>query len=65
MSGDAAAAIKGLGRAVELGYTDALIKTDTDLDSLREDPRFQAIVAKIDERVTERRQISDSVFPWQ
>ena len=65
VSGDAAAAIKGLGRAVELGYTDALIKTDTDLDSLREDPRFQAIVAKIDERVTERRQISDSVFPWQ
>jgi tetratricopeptide (TPR) repeat protein len=64
-SGDAAAAIDRLGRAVELGYTDALIKTDPDLDSLRRDPEFQAIVAKIDERVIERRQISNSVFPWQ
>jgi tetratricopeptide (TPR) repeat protein len=65
LSGDAAAAIERLGRAVELGFTDALIKTDSDLDSLREDPEFKAIVAKIDERVTQRRQIPDSVFPWQ
>jgi len=65
LSGDAAAAIERLGRAVELGFTDALIKTDSDLDSLREDTEFKAIVAKIDERVTQRRQISDSVFPWQ
>ena len=64
-SGDAAAAIDRLGRAVELGYTDALIKTDPDLDSLSDDPGFQAIVAKLEARVTERRQISDSVFPWQ
>jgi len=64
-TGDAGAAIERLDRAVELGYTDALIKTDPDLDSLRQDPEFQAIVAKIDERVIERRQISDSVFPWQ
>jgi tetratricopeptide (TPR) repeat protein len=64
-SGDSAAAMDLLGRSVELGYTDALIKSDPDLDSLRQDPEFQAIVAKIDERVTERRQISDSVFPWQ
>jgi tetratricopeptide (TPR) repeat protein len=65
LSGDAVRAIDRLGRAVELGYTDALIKTDTDLDSLRQDPEFKAIVAKIDERVIERQQISDSVFPWQ
>jgi hypothetical protein len=64
-SGDAASALDRLGRAVELGFTDALIKTDPDLDSLRQHPGFQEIVAKIDERVTERRQISDSVFPWQ
>ena len=65
LAGETAAAIDRLGHAVELGFTDALIKTDPDLDSLRQKPQFEVIVAKIDERVTERRQISDSVFPWQ
>jgi tetratricopeptide (TPR) repeat protein len=65
LTGQAASAIDRLGRAVDLGFTDALIKTDHDLDSLRQNAEFEAIVARIDERVTERRQISDSVFPWQ
>jgi len=65
LAGETSAAMDRLGRAVDLGFTDALIKTDPDLDSLRQNPEFVAIVARIDERVTERRQMSDSVFPWQ
>jgi tetratricopeptide (TPR) repeat protein len=65
LTGETETAVEGLDRAFELGFTDALIKTDPDLDSLRETPAFQRIVQRIDERVTERRQISDSVFPWQ
>jgi len=65
LTGQTATSIDRLGRAVDLGFTDALIKTDHDLDSLRQNAEFEAIVARIDERVTERQQISDSVFPWQ
>jgi tetratricopeptide (TPR) repeat protein len=65
LAGQSDAAFDGLQRAFELGFTDVLIKTDSDLDSLRDDPRFEEIVAAIDERMRTRRQLSDSVFPWQ
>ena len=39
-------ALKALKRAADLGYTDFRhMKKDPDLQSLREDPRFQAIVS--------------------
>ena len=38
-----------LGRAAAAGWRDAdLLETDTDLDSLRDDPRFTAIVQKVE-----------------
>ncbi|MBI5359177.1 MAG: hypothetical protein HZA48_01185 [Planctomycetes bacterium] len=45
---DIESAFDALGRAVELGYSDAThMMKDPDLENLRNDPRFQAIIAKI------------------
>ncbi len=54
-----------LRRASDLGFADALIMTDPDLASLRTDPEFKTIAEEIEDRIRIRRQLSDSVFPWQ
>ena len=64
-AGQPAAAIEALRRSVELGYTDTLITTDSDLDSLREDARFRVIASEVEERLRTRRELSGSMFPWQ
>jgi len=48
MKGDTDRSIELLGRAVDHGWGDrAWLETDCDLDSLREDPRFQALMERI------------------
>jgi len=48
MSGDIDRSLALLERAVESGWGDrAWLETDSDLDSLREDPRFKALVDRI------------------
>ncbi|MDH3785476.1 MAG: hypothetical protein OEV00_09145 [Acidobacteriota bacterium] len=64
-AGEAAAALSKLRRAVELGYADALVTTDPDLDSLRSLQEFQDVAMAIEERITSRRRQSSSIFPWQ
>ncbi len=45
---DHSSALDALAKAVELGFADAhLITTDSDLDSLREDPRFAEIAKRV------------------
>jgi tetratricopeptide (TPR) repeat protein len=65
VAGDRAATIDSLERSVELGFADALITTDPDLDAVRGDPEFEAIVAAVESRISSRRELSRSVFPWQ
>jgi len=65
ISGDVAGALADLRGSSELGFADALITTDPDLASLRGDSRFEAVVAEVEDRLRTRREISDSVFPWQ
>ena len=65
VAGDRAAAIASLERAVELGFADALITTDPDLAAIRGDAEFEAIVAAVEARISSRRELSRSVFPWQ
>lgn len=44
-------AIRTLRRAVELGYRDfRYMREDRDLDSIRHDPRFRAIIREFEER---------------
>ncbi|MCJ7815588.1 MAG: hypothetical protein MUP31_06005 [Xanthomonadales bacterium] len=48
MSGDADQSLDLLKRAVESGWGDrAWLETDSDLDFLREDPRFKALIDRI------------------
>jgi tetratricopeptide (TPR) repeat protein/TolB-like protein len=65
LAGDHAAAIGDLRRSLELGFADALITTDSDLESLRGDAEFEAIVEAVEERIRSRQELSTSVFPWQ
>jgi len=65
VAGDGAAALASLERAVELGFADALITTDPDLATIRGDAGFEAIVAAVQARISSRRELSRSVFPWQ
>lgn len=62
---DRAAALRDLRGALDLGFADALATTDPDLDSLRGDPEFDAILAEIDDRLRSRQELSVTVFPWQ
>ncbi len=56
LSGRAEEALAALGRAVELGLDDPeLLAEDSDLDPLRADDRFQALVDDAFERAGERR----------
>jgi tetratricopeptide (TPR) repeat protein len=65
LAGDSQAAMRDLERSFELGYADVLIETDHDLDSLRDTPEFDALLAKVAERLRTRRAQSNAVFPWQ
>jgi tetratricopeptide (TPR) repeat protein len=65
MAGKKRAAIVSLRRSIELGFADALIKTDPDLDSLRGETEFQSIETEIEERISSRKRLSTTVFPWQ
>jgi len=65
LAGDRPAAIRGLRRSLELGFADAMITTDTDLESLRGDPEFETVLAAVGERIRSRQELSTSVFPWQ
>ncbi len=48
MKGNTDRAMELLDRAVENGWGDkAWLETDPDLDSLREDPRFQALMGRV------------------
>jgi Tfp pilus assembly protein PilF len=65
LAGETTLAIGALRRSLELGFADVLITTDPDLDVLRGDPEFEAIVVEVGERLRSRRELSLSVFPWQ
>jgi len=65
LRGERDAALAALREAYDLGFTDVLITTDSDLDSLRTDPRFKAEVEKVLGRIRARREMATTVFPWQ
>ena len=65
LAGQKTAAIESLRRSIELGFADALIATDSDLDSLRALAAFQSIESAAEERLRSRQRLSTSVFPWQ
>jgi tetratricopeptide (TPR) repeat protein len=65
LAGNPAQALRDLDQALELGFADALIAADPDLDSLREDPALEKVVAAVEERLSSRQELSKSVFPWQ
>jgi tetratricopeptide (TPR) repeat protein len=65
LAGERSAALDGLGRALALGFADALITTDSDLDSLRGDAAFEKLVGDVEDRLRSRREQSGSIFPWQ
>jgi len=63
--GERPLALDALRRAIDLGFADLLISTDPDLEGLRDDPSFAEIEATVEERLDLRRELSQSVFPWQ
>jgi tetratricopeptide (TPR) repeat protein len=65
LAGQEATAIDNLRQAIDLGFANALIDTDPDLDSLRANPKFEAIRIEVEQRIQSRQQLSESVFPWQ
>ena len=65
LAGEQTLALAALDRALELDFADVLINTDPDLESLRRDPEFQALVRQVHERLSSRREQSVTVFPWQ
>jgi tetratricopeptide (TPR) repeat protein len=65
LAGERARALADLRRAVDLGFADNLITTDTDLDSIRDVPAFDALLEEIDDRIRIRREQAREVFPWQ
>lgn len=65
LAGQRTAAIDSLQRALELGFSDFLISTDPDLDSLRGVDAFESIVAEATRRFDIRRDLTKTTFPWQ
>jgi tetratricopeptide (TPR) repeat protein len=65
MAGREREALDSLRKSVELGFADTLITTDPDLDPLRGDPAFEKIMADVEERLSSRKRLSTTVFPWQ
>jgi tetratricopeptide (TPR) repeat protein len=65
LAGMRAEALDSLGRSIDLGFADTLIKTDPDLDSLRRTGEYRAAVAEVEERISSRKRLSTTVFPWQ
>jgi len=53
MLGESDSAFRHLRRAVDLGSLDVSISRDPDLDAIRDDPRFQAILTEIRQRMVE------------
>jgi tetratricopeptide (TPR) repeat protein len=58
-------AIAALVHSLELGFSDALVMTDSDLDNIRSVPGFDELVAEVESRLKSKQEISVSVFPWQ
>jgi tetratricopeptide (TPR) repeat protein len=65
LAGEGKRALEDLRRAVDLGFADALIKTDSDLDPIRDDSAFDALLEAIEDRIRIRREQAREVFPWQ
>jgi tetratricopeptide (TPR) repeat protein len=65
LAGQTRGAVVDLRKALDLGYADALITTDTDLQALRGDPDFEALVAEVAQRLKSLQQSVAAAFPWQ
>ena len=65
LAGEREPAVDSLRRALALGFADMLVSTDTDLDSLRDDPEFQKIITAIEDKLRAKKQVSESLFPFQ
>ena len=65
LAGERERALSSLTRSIELGFADALIRTDPDLDSIRSDAAFGRIVEEVESRIRHRRELSATAFPWQ
>jgi tetratricopeptide (TPR) repeat protein len=56
VAGERSDAFTFLHRALDLGYSDALIETDSDFTSLRGDPEFEKIVVEVKARIAKQRE---------
>jgi tetratricopeptide (TPR) repeat protein/TolB-like protein len=65
LAGDSDAALLSLQRALDQGFADYLIATDSDLDSLRGLPEFEVIVKEATLRSARRKEITINAFPLQ
>ena len=61
LAGKRAEALDDLRRSIELGYANVLIQSDPDLDFLRGDPEFDALVTAIEDRIRQARMPDSSV----
>ncbi len=50
--GEKKEALQLLRRSIDLGYAGAYVLRDPDLDSLRGDPEFEAMIAEVIQRVS-------------
>jgi len=65
LAGEREPALSSLERAIELGFADAMIRDDPDLDSIRTEAAFASIVEQVETRIRHRRELSATAFPWQ